>query len=102
MQTTGKQPTILVADDELEVREYLEAALRSKGFGVEPARDGDDVLSTLQCSRGGIAAILMDIIMPNRDGLDTLREIRRMDPDIPVIMMSGTSSTHDVATAMKL
>jgi two-component system response regulator AtoC len=40
-------------------------------------------------------------MMPNRDGLDTLQEIRRMDPDLPVIVVSGVSSTIDVVTAMK-
>jgi two-component system response regulator AtoC len=96
------RPTILIAEDELEVRAYLQAALECQGFSVETACDGDEVLSTLQSSRSPIAAILMDIVMPNRDGLETLREIRRTHSDMPVIVISGTSSTLDVATAMKL
>src|ERR1051325_9163719 len=93
--------TILVAEDELEVRGYLEMALRYMGYKVELAQDGDEVLAVLKSSRAEISAILLDIIMPNRDGIDTLREIRRLCPDLPVIMLSGASSTLNVVTAMK-
>ena len=93
--------TILVGEDELEVRGYLEMALKCLGYSVELAQDGDEVLACLQSSRTDFAAILLDIVMPSRDGLDTLREIRRMNADIPVIVVSGASSTMNIVTAMK-
>jgi two-component system response regulator AtoC len=101
MQDVKKGPTILVAEDELEVRGYLEMALKCLGYSVELAQDGDEVLACLQSSRSDFAAILLDIMMPNRDGIDTLREIRRMNLDIPVIIVSGASSTLNIVTAMK-
>ena len=101
MQTSKNGRTILVGEDEMEVRGYLEMALKCLGYSVELAQDGDEVLSCLQSSRSGIAAVLLDIMMPNRDGIDTLREIRRIDPGLPVIMVSGASSTLNVVTAMK-
>jgi two-component system response regulator AtoC len=101
MQQVKTGPTILVAEDDLEVRGYLEMALKCLGYSVELAQDGDEVLAYLQSSRADLAAVLLDIMMPNRDGIDTLREIRRMDPDIPVIIVSGASSTLDIVTAMK-
>src|SRR5207302_5101765 len=61
----------------------------------------ESVLSCLQSSRSEISAVLLDIMMPNRDGLETLREIRRMDPTMPVIIVSGASSTLTVVNAMK-
>jgi two-component system response regulator AtoC len=76
-------------------------ALRCLGYSVEVAQDGDELLTCLQTSRREFAAILLDIMMPNRDGIDTLCEIRRFDPDIPVIIVSGASSTLNVVTAMK-
>jgi two-component system response regulator AtoC len=85
----------------MEVRGYLEMALKCLGYSVELAQDGDEVLSCLQSSRSEISAILLDIMMPNRDGIDTLREIRRIDPNLPVIIVSGASSTLNVVTAMK-
>src|ERR1700694_4484096 len=103
MQTSNNKNarTILVGEDELEVRGYLEMALKCLGYSVELAQDGDEVLSCLQSSRSSISAILLDVMMPNRDGIDTLRGIRRIDPTLPVIIVSGASSTLNVVTAMK-
>jgi two-component system response regulator AtoC len=93
--------TILVGEDELEVRGYLEMALRCLGYSVELAQDGDEVLSLLQSSRNSFAAVLLDLVMPCRDGLETLVEIRRISPDLPIIIVSGASSTANVVSAMK-
>ncbi len=101
MQITKNGRTILVGEDELEVRGYLEMALKCLGYSVELAQDGDEVLSCLQDSRSEISAVLLDIMMPNRDGMDTLREIRRTDRTLPVIIVSGASSTLNVVAAMK-
>ena len=101
MQSTKNGRTILVGEDELEVRGYLEMALKCLGYSVELAQDGDEVLACLKSSRSDFAAVLLDLMMPNRDGLDTLREIRRIDPDLPVIVVSGASSTLNIVTAMK-
>ena len=76
--TTNDRRTILVGEDELEVRGYLEMALKCLGYSVELAQDGDEVLACLQSSRKDFAAVLLDLMMPNRDGIDTLREIRRL------------------------
>ena len=99
--TTRTGRTILVGEDELEVRGYLEMALKCLGYTVELAQDGDEVLACLQTSRADISAVLLDIMMPNRDGMDTLREIRRLDATIPVIIVSGASSTINIVSAMK-
>ena len=66
MQNTLK--TVLIGEDEMEVRGYLEMALKCLGYSVELAQDGDEVLSCLQASRSEICAVLLDLTMPNRDG----------------------------------
>jgi two-component system response regulator AtoC len=99
MQNTLK--TVLIGEDEMEVRGYLEMALRCLGYSVEVAQDGDEVLSCLQASRSEICAVLLDLTMPNRDGFDTLLEIRRIRPSLPVIVISGDTSTLSVVCAMK-
>src|ERR1700730_6464271 len=101
IQTAKYGRTILDGEDELEVRGYLEMALKCMGYSVELAQDGDEVLSCLQTSRADISLVLLDIMMPNRDGMDTLKEIRRIDPSLPVIIVSGASSTLNVVAAMK-
>jgi two-component system response regulator AtoC len=101
MQIPKNGRTILVGEDEMEVRGYLDMALNCLGYAVELAQDGDEVLACLQSSRSEISAILLDITMPNRSGMEILGEIHQMDPNLPVIMVSATSSPVDVVTAMK-
>jgi two-component system response regulator AtoC len=100
MQTSSGR-TILVGEDESEVRGYFQMALQCLGYSVELARDGDEVLSCLRSCHGGMDAVLLDVVMPNRDGLETLREIREFNPDIPIIMVSGAVSTFNIVSAMK-
>ena len=65
-----------MAEDEPEVRSYLEMALRGQGYTIETADDGDEALEILELNPN-ISAVLLDIVMPRRDGLETLREIRQ-------------------------
>ena len=101
MQAIKNGRTILVGEDEPEVRSYLEMALRCQGYTVELAENGDEVLACLQDSGEHISAVLLDIVMPRKDGLETLKEIRRMRGDLPIIMVSGASSPLNVVEAMK-
>ena len=93
--------TVLVAEDEAEVRGYFEMALKCMGYSVELAQDGDEALAYLQTAGSDVAAVLLDIMMPNRDGIDTLREIRLVDTTLPVIVISGAASTLNAVAAMK-
>src|SRR5207244_9159695 len=102
MRAIKNNGTILLGEDELEVRSYLEMALRCHGYSVEVAQDGEELLSYLQNSEAPISAILLDLVMPRKDGFETLREIRRMDKDLPVIVISGASSPLNVVEAMKI
>src|SRR5882724_12788247 len=101
MQPVKNGRTILLGEDELEVRGYLEMALRCHGYSIESAQDGEEVLTCLERDRGQISLVLLDIMMPRKDGLETLRDIRRTDPDLPIIMLSGASSPLKVVEAMK-
>src|SRR5678815_2089936 len=101
MRTATNGRTILVGEDELEVRSYLEMALRCHGYAIESAQDGEEVLSVLERDRDRISLVLLDIMMPRKDGLETLREIRRADRHLPIIMLSGASSPLRVVEAMK-
>jgi two-component system response regulator AtoC len=92
--------TILVGDDESEVRNYLEVTLRCRGYHVESAVDGEEVLSYVRAGHP-VSAVLLDVIMPNKDGFETLREIRQFNADLPVIMVSGMSSPLNIVQAMK-
>src|SRR5215467_9135401 len=101
MPSLREGKTILVGEDELEVRAYLEMALKCLGYSVELAEDGEEVLSCLRSSRSGISAVLLDLMMPQREGMEVLREIRHIAPNLPVIIVSGAGSTLNVVAAMK-
>lgn len=95
------QHRVLITEDESEVRSYLQMALKCQGYKVETAQDGAEAIEILQESAEPISAVLLDIMMPRKDGLETLKEIRRFDLNIPVIMVSGASSPLNVVEAMK-
>jgi two-component system response regulator AtoC len=92
--------TIVVGDDDLECRNFLETSLRYQGYGVELATNGDEVLDCLQTG-SPVSAVLLNIFMPGRNGFETLHQIRSNDKDLPVIMLSGASSPENIVTAMK-
>jgi two-component system response regulator AtoC len=98
--TSAHTATVLVAEDDAEVRSYLEMALRCHGYRVETTGDGDEALEVLE-HQPDIAAVLLDIVMPRRDGLETLKQIRRINRSMPVIMLSGASSPLNIVEAMK-
>lgn len=94
-------PTILVAEDEPEVRSYLDIALRCQGYAVHFAEDGREALRCVHENQSKYSLLLLDILMPHKDGLETLRELRQIDSSLPVIMLSGASSPWTVVDAIK-
>ena len=65
---------VLVADDEPQIRRALTTALRGHGYDVETANDGEEVLTALASWVPDV--LVLDLVMPKRDGLDVLRELR--------------------------
>lgn len=98
-----RQPTlktIMVVEDDREVRECINMMLKCRGYEVVGACDGDEALSRFR-SGCNPSAILLDIMMPNRDGFETLREIREFDSTIPVVMLSGLATPLNIVNAIK-
>ena len=101
MPTNQNGLTVLLGEEDLEVRVYLETALRCQGYSVEVAQNGEEVLARLQGRQTPVSAVVLDVTLLGTDGIDSLREIRRLDRNIPVILTSGASSPLDVVEAMK-
>src|SRR6516164_6706136 len=101
MATHKNGHTVLVIEDELEVRGYFEIALRYMGYEVESAQDQEEVFNIWRSTKAEISAILLDLVMPECDGMEMLRRLRGMAPDLPIIVVSAESSTLNVVTAMK-
>ena len=88
--------TILLGEDELEVRSYLEMALRCQGYSVEMAQDGEELLSCLQNNAGTISAVLLDLVMPRKDGFALLLEFgARESVNFPSIVLTSSRSGAD-------
>jgi DNA-binding NtrC family response regulator len=91
--------TILVVDDELEIREGLEALLTSEGFDVTPAETGEIGLQRLEDRPFDL--MLLDVSLPDRNGLELLREIRRRDPNLAIILITAFGSIDMARAAFK-
>ena len=79
---------ILLADDDIVFRSLLTELLESAGHRVEVAADGKAAFA--RATNGHFDALIADIIMPNMDGLELIRMLRRERPDLLVIAISGT------------
>lgn len=86
---------ILIADDDARIRELITLFLRKEGFEIVEARDGAEALAIVENSR--IDLVILDIMMPQLDGWELCREIRRMDSNIPLLMVTAKGeSGHKV------
>jgi CheY-like chemotaxis protein len=82
-------PLVLIADDEDAVLSIAEAILTRSGYSIVVARDGVEALSQHQQHAGLVRAVLLDWTLPLLDGEGVLRELRRRDPNLPVIVSTG-------------
>src|ERR1700746_1411521 len=91
--------SILVVDDEIEIREGLEALLTSEGFEVTPADTGAAGLQKLEDNPFDL--MLLDVSLPDRNGLELLREIRLRDPQLSIILITAYGSIDMARAAFK-
>ena len=91
--------TILVIDDEEIIREALEALLGAEGYQVRTAATAAEGMDAL--SNGPVDAVLLDLMLPDRNGLEVLEDIRRLDEDLPVVMITAFGTIQSAITATK-
>ncbi len=96
---------VLVVDDEASVRNTLTRILRQGGCEVTSAGDGDQALSMIaeaQAAQAPYNLMYLDIRLPGRDGLQTLRELRQQDAHLPVILLTAFGSLQTALEALRL
>jgi PAS domain S-box-containing protein len=85
----GEGELILVVDDEAAVREIARQILESYDYDVATASDGADAIAVFAQQKGAVKAVITDLVMPTMDGLATIRALRRIDPEVRIIVTSG-------------
>ncbi len=95
--------TILLVDDEPVQRRLMSALLSKKlSYQVMAVDSGEEALRRLRASNiGDLSAVLLDIHMPGMNGFETLAQMRRLRPDLPVLMLTGSDDTELAVRAIK-
>jgi CheY-like chemotaxis protein len=95
--TLGK---ILVVDDEPEVRDVFLEFLSDRGYDIIPAGSGREALVAFQTYKPDL--VLLDVQMPDMDGVETLRRILTLDPSVPVIVVTADADPRITSTLLAL
>jgi DNA-binding response OmpR family regulator len=85
----GGTETVLVAEDDVGVRALTKHALEKAGYTVIVAEDGDDALHKFIENREAVRLLVLDVVMPGKNGHEVVQEIRKVKPDIKVMFLSG-------------
>ena len=82
-------PSVLVVDDEDQLRQLIREILEQAGYQVTEARDGKEAVQQYRLAPADV--VIMDILMPEQDGLETTSTLRREFPNVKIIAITGSS-----------
>jgi PAS domain S-box-containing protein len=99
---TGKGELILVVDDEAAIRQIAETSLQDYNYKTITASDGVEAIALYAQHKHDISVVLMDLLMPSLDGLTAIRALKRLNPQVKIIAMSGFASNTQLAEAADL
>src|SRR5919198_943207 len=91
--------SVLIIDDEAEIRESLETLLAMEGYDVETAATGQQGLNRI--GQRTFDLILLDLALPDRNGLDILADLHDQDPELAVIMITAYGTVENAVRAMQ-
>ncbi len=84
---------ILITDDESRIREMIRKYAEYEGFEAEEAEDG--MVAVEKCSKNQYDLVVMDVMMPNLDGFSACKEIKKTQPNLPIIMLTALGEEYD-------
>ena len=91
---------ILWVDDEIDLLQPYIIYLKSKGYDVITATNGEDALDAFSSQSSAISIVFLDENMPGMTGLETLQEIKRLHPEVPVVMITKSEEEHIMEQAI--
>lgn len=97
----GRQ-RVLVVDDEASIRDLLAKTLALAEYDVDTASDGASALDRLRERRGAYALMIADLRMPGMDGLTLIREVKQINANLPIIIITGFSTESSAIEAVNL
>src|SRR3989440_8235060 len=90
---------VLIVDDEEEIRESIEMLLNSEGLFTDTAADGEEGLKKIE--ENLYDAVLLDLMLPGRSGMEVQKDIKRIDPTLPVLIITAIGALETAVTAIK-
>src|SRR5881628_945406 len=94
-----RKAVVLIIDDEEEIRESIELLLNSEGLSTDTAATGEEGLKKTE--ENLYDAVLLDLMLPGKSGMDVQRDIKRIDPTLPVIIITAIGALETAVTAIK-
>lgn len=91
---------ILLVDDEKEFLDVMSERMKARGMDVTTAESAQEALQKVES--GGYDAIVLDLMMPGVDGIETLKALKKSQPELQVILLSGQATLEKGVEAMKL
>ena len=100
MTDNDQIPQVLVVDDELNIRELVQVALKFHGCSVTTAATGKDALRQAHADRPDL--IVLDVMLPDMDGFEVCRRLRAMGNEVPVIFLTARDTSSDTVTGLAI
>lgn len=88
------EANVLIIEDDATIARFVELELKHAGYDVVRAADGPHGLSALDCNQ--VDLVILDLMLPDIDGIEVAREVRRRGCDLPILMLTARAETHDV------
>jgi len=99
--SSGTPPSILIVDDEAVIRNAFQIYFETVGYNVTVAERGAEAIQRIQERAGSLDVVLLDLAMPGMHGIDVLRQIKRIDPTVEVIIATGCGGMNTAIEAMR-
>src|SRR5437867_6282228 len=94
-----RKGTVLIIDDEEEIRESIELLLTSEGLSTDTAGNGEEGLKKIEENLYDL--VLLDLVLPGKSGMEVQRDIKRIDPTLPVVIITAMGAIETAVTAIK-